>query len=71
MSPPSDFGSIFSHIWTEYVTEYATEYVTEYVAEFSPNAGKYTPEKLRIQTLFMQWSLQWRGKMFDINTIAA
>ena len=22
---------------------------------FSPNAGKYRPEKLRIQTLFMQW----------------
>ena len=28
---------------------------TEYLSAFSPNAGKYGPEKLRIWTLFTQW----------------
>ena len=28
---------------------------TEYLSGFSPNAGKYGPEKLRIRTLFTQW----------------
>ena len=28
---------------------------TPHVSEFSPNAGKYGPEKLRIRTLFTQW----------------
>ena len=27
-----------------------------YLSIFSPNAGKYGPEKLQIRTLFMQWS---------------
>ena len=31
---------------------------TEYVSVFSPNAGKYGPEKLRIWTLFTQWLLR-------------
>ena len=28
---------------------------TEYLSAFSPNAGKYEPEKLRIRTLFTPW----------------
>ena len=28
----------------------------EYLPVFSPNAGKYGPEKLQIRTLFTQWS---------------
>ena len=28
---------------------------TEHFSVFSPNAGKYGPDQLRIQTLFMQW----------------
>ena len=28
---------------------------TSYLSVFSPNAGKYRPEKLRIWTLFTQW----------------
>ena len=35
------FWSLFSKIWTEYL----------YI--FSPNIGKYSPEKLQILTLFM------------------
>ena len=31
-----------------------TERATPYFFVFSPNAGKYGPEKLRIRTLFMQ-----------------
>ena len=31
---------------------------TEYLPVFSPNAGKYRPEKLRIRTLFMQCILK-------------
>ena len=30
---------------------------------FSPNAGKYGPEKLRIRTLFTQWVLSWISKI--------
>ena len=30
---------------------------TEYLSVFSPNTGKYGPEKLRIRTLFTQYSL--------------
>ena len=28
---------------------------TQYISLFSPNAGKYGPEKLRIWTSFTQW----------------
>ena len=35
---------------------------TEYLSEFSPNAGKYSPEKLRIGTLLTQW-LPFQFKM--------
>ena len=31
---------------------------TEYLSVFSPNAGKYGPEILRIRTLFRQWKLR-------------
>ena len=31
----------------------------EYLYIFSPNAGKYGPEKLWIWTLFMQWQKHW------------
>ena len=31
--------------------------VTPYLSVFNPNAEKYRPEKLRIQTLFTQWCL--------------
>ena len=44
------FWSIFSHIWTEYRD-------TPYLSLFSPNAGKYRPEKLRIRTLFSHCNL--------------
>ena len=30
---------------------------TEYLSVFSPNAGKYGPENLRIGILFMQWDV--------------
>ena len=30
---------------------------TPYLSIFSPNAGKYWPEKLRIRTFFTQWDL--------------
>ena len=30
---------------------------TPYLSVFSPNAGKYGPEKLRMRTLFMQYKL--------------
>ena len=36
------FWSVFSRIWTEYGE----------ISVFSPNAGKYGPEKLQIRTLF-------------------
>ena len=36
------FWSVFSHIWTEYLSV------------FSPNAGKYGREKLRIRPFFTQ-----------------
>ena len=42
-SPYSEFfWSVFSRIWTEYGD----------LSVFSPNAGQYGPEKLRIRTLF-------------------
>ena len=31
------------------------EVYTDYLSVFSPNAGKYVPEKLRIRTLFTQY----------------
>ena len=34
---------------------------TEYLSLFSPNAGKYGPEKLRVRTLFTQW--KWNEKV--------
>ena len=35
---------------------------------FSPNAGKYGPEKLRIRTLFMQCrSFQYYQKRWSLN----
>ena len=37
---PSFFWSVFSHIWTEY-----GEIRTRKNSVFSPNAGKYGPEK--------------------------
>ena len=45
------FWSVFSphSDWIRRDTEY-----TEYLSVFSPNAGKYGPEKLRIRTLFTQ-----------------
>ena len=45
------FWSIFSCIRTEWRD-------TEYLFEFSPNAGKYTPKKLRIRTLLTQYGLK-------------
>ena len=35
---------------------------TEYLSVFSPNAGKYGPEKLRIRTLFTQ-CIVWGQKI--------
>ena len=35
------FWSVVSRFWTEYRE-------TPYLSDFSPNAGKYGPEKLRI-----------------------
>ena len=47
-SPYSElFWSVFFHIGTEYV--------------FSPNAGIYRLEKIRIRTLFTQWSLHLKN----------
>ena len=40
------FWSVFSRIWTE---------DTPYLSVFSPNAGKYGPEKLRIRKSFTHW----------------
>ena len=39
---------------------------TEYLSVFSPNAGKYEPEKLRIRILFTQW-LSFGNKCFTRN----
>ena len=36
---------------------------TPYLSVFSPNAGKYGPEKLRIRTLFRQW--KWLVLLFS------
>ena len=44
------FWSVLSRIRTDYGE------VSLYLSIFSANAGKYGPEKLRIWTLFMQWS---------------
>ena len=35
-----------------------------YLPVFSPNAGKYGPEKLRIRTLFTQWSW-WYSEVYS------
>ena len=37
------------------VSHYVDIPITEYLSVFSPNAGKYRPEKLRICTLFTQF----------------
>ena len=44
------FWSVFSSIRTEYGKIDAPHFFA-----FSPNAGKYGPEKLRRRTLFTQW----------------
>ena len=46
----SFFWSVFSHIRTERTD-------TSYLSVFSPNVGKYGPEKLRIWTNFTQWKV--------------
>ena len=47
--PYSEFyWSVFSHIWTEYRD------ISILLSIFSPNAGKYGSENLRIRTLFTQ-----------------
>ena len=33
----------------------SVDFFTPYLSVFSPNTGKYGPEKLRIRTLFTQW----------------
>ena len=41
------FWPVFSRIWTEYGE-------IRSISVFSPNAGKYRPEKLQIRALFTQ-----------------
>ena len=38
---------------------------TPYLSVFSPNAGKYKPEKLRIRTLFTQYKISQRFIMIE------
>ena len=54
------FWSVFSSIRTEYGKIDAPHFFV-----FSPNAGKYGPEKLRRLILFTQW--QKTVKTWDIN----
>ena len=51
--PYSEFlFSIFSRIWTKY--RKILRISSPYLSVFSPNVGKYRPEKLRMRTLFKQ-----------------
>ena len=46
---------------------------TEYLFVFSPNTGKYGPEKLQIETLFTQWinfSITYQWNSFPCRTTA-
>ena len=49
------FWSVFIHIRTDYRDV------------FSPNAGKYGPEKLRIRTLFTQWYFSIKKKSLSTH----
>ena len=49
--------------WTRRQTE--RERVRQYLSVFSPNSGKYGPEKLRMRTLFKQWT---SPNIFTLNT---
>ena len=60
----SGFWSVLSRLWTEYLCISPV---------FSPNAGKYEPEKLRIRTLFTQirWMLiLWKLCNHQINGLS-
>ena len=43
---------------------------TEYLSVFSPNAGKYGPEKLRIWTIFSQWELEMKESSLETDPYA-
>ena len=47
---------IFSHL--DWIQRYAA-----YLSVFSPNAGKYGPENLRVRTLFTQWFIFTNKKL--------
>ena len=56
---------IFPHSdWIRSISPYSVN--TEYISVFSPNAGKYGPEKLRIRTLFTQFQI-WANKRLKMN----
>ena len=50
------FWCVFSRIKAEYGE------ILDYLSVFSPNAGKYRPEKLQIEKLFMQCIALCGGK---------
>ena len=55
---------ISSFIWETFLRyQLSTNTITLWkVSVFSPNVGKYGPEKLPIRTLSMQWMVSWLGK---------
>ena len=47
------------HCKSSFRTTWKCPECTERYGVFSPNAGKYGPEKLRIRTIFIQWLLMY------------